>query len=283
MKKILLVILALFTGLQVFAQEENQLEDNKVYSFVQKKAEPKEGMQKFLQTFTNEFNSLVIPPKFDEISFKIKFIVEKNGTFSNVEIVENQHAFAYIQEIIRVLDKMPHWKPAKIKDEIVRSYHVIPIKLRFPMRNVDKVLLEKTILERTISNEYFEFDCNCKLINSSTNRYDEVKEFSYNTSDNNVFYSITLKEIILHSEQHYFNIIKADAEKKKAIIKEIDYKNYRALESNFTIHNQENTYYNNTLYFVAGKYLINITVISANEQISKFNFADLKQTFKLKI
>lgn len=267
----------------MFAQEENQLEDNKVYSFVQKKAEPKEGMQKFLQTFTNEFNSLVIPPKFDEISFKIKFIVEKNGTFSNVEIVENQHAFAYIQEIIRVLDKMPHWKPAKIKDEIVRSYHVIPIKLRFPMRNVDKVLLEKTILERTISNEYFEFDCNCKLINSSTNRYDEVKEFSYNTSDNNVFYSITLKEIILHSEQHYFNIIKADAEKKKAIIKEIDYKNYRALESNFAIHNQENTYYNYTLYFVAGKYLINITVISANEQISKFNFADLKQTFKLKI
>ena len=283
MKNILILVFTLFTGLQVFAQEENQLEDNKVYSFVQKKAEPKEGMQKFLQTFTNEFNSLVIPPKFDEISFKIKFIVEKNGTFSNVEIVENQHAFAYIQEIIRVLDKMPHWKPAKIKDEIVRSYHVIPIKLRFPMRNVDKVLLEKTILERTISNEYFEFDCNCKLINSSTNRYDEVKEFSYNTSDNNVFYSITLKEIILHSEQHYFNIIKADAEKKKAIIKEIDYKNYRALESNFTIHNQENTYYNNTLYFVAGKYLINITVISANEQISKFNFADLKQTFKLKI
>lgn len=283
MKNILILVFTLFTGLQVFAQEENQLEDNKVYSFVQKKAEPKEGMQKFLQTFTNEFNSLVIPPKFDEISFKVKFIVEKNGTFSNVEIVENQHAFAYIQEIIRVLDKMPHWKPAKIKDEIVRSYHVIPIKLRFPMRNVDKVLLEKTILERTISNEYFEFDCNCKLINSSTNRYDEVKEFSYNTSDNNVFYLFTLKEIILHSEQHYFNIIKADAEKKKAIIKEIDYKNYRALESNFAIHNQENTYYNNTLYFVAGKYLINITVISANEQISKFNFADLKQTFKLKI
>lgn len=36
------------------------------------------------------------------------------------------------------------------------------------------------------------------------------------------------------------------------------------------------------IIFIAGNYLITITVISTNEQISKFNFADLKQTFKLK-
>src|SRR5690606_510519 len=139
------------------------------------------------------------------------------------------------------------------------------------------------ILERTVSTEYFEFECNCKLINSSTNQYNKVKDFSYNTSDNNVFYTITLKEILLTNTENHFDLIKADAEKQNAIINEVDYKNYKALESNFIVKGSESSFYNNKLYFIAGNYLITITVISTNEQISKFNFADLKQTFKLKI
>lgn len=278
-----MTVCILFLGLQSIAQESNESDDEKVYKFVQKKADPKQGMFKFLQAFTNEFNSLVIPPKFDEISFKLKFIIEKNGMLSNIEIEENQHAYAYIEEIIRVLKKAPAWRPAEIKGKTVRSVHVVPVKLRFPMRNVDKALLEKAILERTVSTEYFEFECNCKLINSSTNQYNKVKDFSYNTSDNNVFYSITLKEILLTNAEHHFDIIKADAEKQNTTINEVDYKTYKALESNFVVHGNESAFYNNTLYFIAGNYLITITVISTNEQISKFNFADLKQTFKLKI
>lgn len=283
MKTFLLFFFILFSSFAIQAQEVNEIDDDKIYKFVQKKAEPKQGMFKFLQAFTSEFNSLVIPPKFDEISFKLKFIIEKNGTLSNIEIEENEHAYAYIEEIIRVLKKAPAWKPAESKGKIVRSVYVVPVKLRFPMRNVDKALLEKAILERTVSTEYFEFECNCKLINSNTNQYNKVKEFAYNTADNNVFYSITLKEILLSNTENHFDIIKADAEKQKVKITAIDYKNYKALESNFAVNGNENTFYNNTIYFIAGNYLINITVISTNEQISKFNLADLKQTFKLKI
>jgi len=283
MKTFFIIFCILFSLAEIQAQEVNEIEDDKVYKFVKKKAEPKQGIFKFLQAFTSEFNSLVIPPKFDEISFKLKFIIEKNGTLSNIEIEENEHAYAYIEEIIRVLKKAPAWKPAEIKGKVVRSAYVVPVKLRFPMRNVDKVLLEKAILERTVSTEYFEFECNCKLINSNTNQYNKVKEFAYNTADNNVFYSITLKEILLSNIENHFDLIKADAEKQKATITAVDYKNYKALESNFSINSNESTFYNNTIHFVAGNYLINITVISTNEQIAKFNFADLKQTFKLKI
>ncbi len=283
MKILLIIFCILFSSASIQAQESNESDDEKVYKFVQKKAEPKQGMFKFLQAFTNEFNSLVIPPKFDEISFKLKFVIEKNGTLSNIEIEENEYAYAYIEEIIRVLKKAPAWKPAEIKGKVVRSVHVVPVKLRFPMRSVDKALLEKAILERTVSTEYFEFECNCKLINSNTNQYNKVKEFAYNTSDYNVFYSITLKEILLSNTENHFDLIKADAEKQNATINEIDYKTYRALESNYIVNGNDSKFYNNTLYFIAGNYLITITVISTNEQISKFNFADLKQTFKLKI
>lgn len=283
MKIFLIIFCILFSSASIQAQDVNEMDDDKVYRFVQKKAEPKQGMSKFLQTFSNQFNSLVIPPKFDEISFKLKFVIEKNGTLSNIEIQDNEHAYAYIEEIIRVFKLMPAWQPAENKGRKVRSVHVVPIKLRFPMRSVDKALLDKAILERTVSTEFFEFECNCKLINSSTNQYNKVKEFAYNTKDNNVFYSITLNEILLTNTENHFDLIKADAEKQNATITEVDYKTYKALESNFAVNGSENTFYNNVIYFIAGNYLITITVISANEQISKFNFADLKQTFKLKL
>lgn len=282
MKIFLIIFCILFSSATIQAQESIE-DDDKVYKFVQKKSEPKQGMFQFLQAFTNEFNSLVIPPKFDEISFKLKFIIEKNGTLSNIEIEENEHAYAYIEEIIRVLKKAPAWKPAENKGKIVRSFHVVPVKLRFPMRSVDKALLEKAIIERTVITEYFEFECNCKLINSSTNHYNKVKEFAYNTADNNVFYTITLKEILLSNTENHFDLIKADTEMQNATINEVDYKTYKALESNYIVNGNDSKFYNNTLYFIAGNYLITITVISTNEQISKFNFADLKQTFKLKI
>lgn len=69
MKTFLLIFLILFSFFEIQAQESNEMNDDKVYRFVQQKAEPKQGMFKFLQAFTSQFNSLVIPPKFDEISF----------------------------------------------------------------------------------------------------------------------------------------------------------------------------------------------------------------------
>lgn len=54
MKNILTIILIFFSGLQVAAQEENQLDDNKVYSFVQKKAEPREGIVEFYNNFSEK-------------------------------------------------------------------------------------------------------------------------------------------------------------------------------------------------------------------------------------
>lgn len=283
MKIIFIIFCILLSSAAIQAQEINEMDDDKVYRFVQKKAEPKQGMSKFLQAFTSQFNSLVIPPKFDEISFKLKFVIEKNGTLSNIEIEENEHAYAYVEEIVRVLKLMPAWQPAENNGKIVRSVHVIPVKLRFPLRSVDKALLDKTILERTVSTDYFQFECNCKLINSNTNQYNKVKEFAYNTADNNVFYSITLKEILLTNAENHFDLIKADAEKQNATINEVDYKTYKALESNYIVNGSEGAFYNNVLHFIADNYLITITVISTNEQISKFNFADLKQTFKLKM
>ena len=56
MKTFLLIFLTLFSIIEIQAQESNEADDDKVYRFVQQKAEPKQGMFQFLQAFTSQFN-----------------------------------------------------------------------------------------------------------------------------------------------------------------------------------------------------------------------------------
>src|SRR5690554_7226208 len=129
MKNILTIIFVLFTGLQVFAQEEAQLEDNKVYSFVQMKAEPKEGIHGFYLNFTNEFKTDGIDAEVPEVNLRLRFVVEKDGSFTDIMVVgSDPHDIG--KEAIRVLKTMPNWKPAQHVGKIVRSVFTLPIRRR---------------------------------------------------------------------------------------------------------------------------------------------------------
>jgi protein TonB len=59
----------------------------------------------------------------------ISFIIEKNGTISNLKSIRDC-GFGSAEEAIRVLKTFKKWKPGKIKNKTVRSYYVIPIHLR---------------------------------------------------------------------------------------------------------------------------------------------------------
>lgn len=57
------------------------------------------------------------------------FIVEKDGTLSNFEIMHRADSLLN-QEALRILQLMPPWRPAKFKDEIVRSKTYVPMYFR---------------------------------------------------------------------------------------------------------------------------------------------------------
>lgn len=99
-----------------------------VHSFVEKKAGPKEGLVTMYKDFVREFTT---PKNFnsDEIKVRLKFIVEKDGSFSNITAVNstNEEVSA---EAIRVLKTMPNWNPAENKGEVVRSSFIMPITIR---------------------------------------------------------------------------------------------------------------------------------------------------------
>lgn len=104
-------------------------EDNKVWGFVQKKASPTEGMEAFYKSYIRKFNAPDVGGNVQEISVLLKFVVEKDGSFTDIQIAgPDPHNIG--KEAIRVLKAMPKWKPAEHNGKTVRSSFKLPIKLR---------------------------------------------------------------------------------------------------------------------------------------------------------
>jgi outer membrane biosynthesis protein TonB len=57
----------------------------------------------------------------------VNFIVEKDGTISNVKVLTSDNLDVNY-EIIRVVRMMPPWKAGKDRGEPVRCFYTIPIK-----------------------------------------------------------------------------------------------------------------------------------------------------------
>lgn len=129
MKKILILTLLFLINFKGNAQETN-LETDKIYSLVQEKASPANGMLDFYQTFANEFNLNAAPLTQPDLQLRVKFVVEKDGSITNVESVGDETVF--LNEVKRVLTIMPNWIPAKHNGQTVRSRFILPIKLKKP-------------------------------------------------------------------------------------------------------------------------------------------------------
>ena len=63
----------------------------------------------------------------EEVSVKIKFVVNYSGRLESFNIVQSGGA-AFDNEVVRVLKKMPLWIPGKSNGENVSVYYVVPVK-----------------------------------------------------------------------------------------------------------------------------------------------------------
>lgn len=59
----------------------------------------------------------------------IRFVVEKDGEISGVEVLKGVYP-SLDAEAIRVVREMPRWIPGKMGDTVVRSAYVLPISFR---------------------------------------------------------------------------------------------------------------------------------------------------------
>lgn len=63
----------------------------------------------------------------------VRFVVEKDGSLSNISACD----CLLNEEAIRVVKKMPKWKPATIRDTVVRSKFFLPVLFKID-ENEDK-------------------------------------------------------------------------------------------------------------------------------------------------
>ncbi|WP_010252761.1 M56 family metallopeptidase [Myroides injenensis] len=117
--------------LTVNAQEQHKYNDSnheKIYTAAEKYATYPGGMN----AFQNEFVTKFILPETTNINDNIKvivqFVVEKDGSLSNINILKDP-GYNIGAQVTSTLTSMSRWVPAVVEGENVRSYYTLPITL----------------------------------------------------------------------------------------------------------------------------------------------------------
>jgi periplasmic protein TonB len=100
-----------------------------IIDFPDEQAEYPGGMEafnKFILSSLQLADSILHEGPFSKVY--ARFIVERDGSISNVEILRGVHP-AIDREVKRVLRAMPAWKPAKFNGKKVRSRFTVPIRI----------------------------------------------------------------------------------------------------------------------------------------------------------
>lgn len=88
------------------------------------------GIQAFRNKMVQNFNTSDFDGSGDKISTVVTFIVEKDGSISNIKATGNDAEFN--REAERTIRKIKgKWTPAKLKGESVRSYFKFPVTMMF--------------------------------------------------------------------------------------------------------------------------------------------------------
>ena len=119
--------------LQRINEYEIDVNDTTIYTLVDVKAEFVGG-EKALMQWLNE--NIHYPPSAAEMGIQgkifIRFVVEKDGSLTNIEVVRKVHP-SLDRETVRLVKAMPKWEPAIKDNKIIRSYFILPVS--FVLKN----------------------------------------------------------------------------------------------------------------------------------------------------
>ncbi|MEG0917901.1 MAG: hypothetical protein RSF68_12885 [Myroides sp.] len=289
MNKILFILLLLIQNFSVFAQDE-------VKSFVQQKAYPKEGLQVFMKEFVNKFdykNADKIPNDVAEIKLRVKFIVEKDGTFNDIKLLDDTYNFK--NEVIRILNEMPVWNAAMHEGKNVRSSFTLPITIRITPSAVtspDEIVLKTPeeistfnalLKSNKIDTDFFDLTCDCTLVRSSKNDELKAEEFYMTSQDQRASYNIAFRKLTSQQFKDEIATIQSDAVKQKAVVENIVFNGANATQIHVNIPNGDYVNVYRMLFFYHKEHVVALSVASYKTQLADLLFKDLKENFKLKI
>lgn len=131
--KLLLTSLFFFCWAQFSYAQEPAKEEPLQWYQVQKKAEFPGGDAALDKYIVSNFNiSKEANKKAKSGTILVSFIVEKDGSITNVRIISTRRlGYGLEEEALRVFKQMPKWKPAIQRGKPVRMSFSKPIRLTF--------------------------------------------------------------------------------------------------------------------------------------------------------
>lgn len=109
---------------------EVKVNTNEVYESVDQSAEYPGGLNGVRKYIADNVDTSNLEGE-GQLTVKLKFIVERDGTVSDVKVTQKSGNGDFDSETIRVVKKLKKWTPAKKNGENVRSYYSIPITMQF--------------------------------------------------------------------------------------------------------------------------------------------------------
>lgn len=128
MKKLFLLLLTIVFGFTCSFAQTDANEEEQVYTTVEKKPEfpgGNDAMLRFINNYTKCYPVASNPTNRGRVV--CKFIVEKDGTLSNVEVTRAAGEPFLNSEAVRIIESMPRWTPGRHDDQPVRVLYVLPI------------------------------------------------------------------------------------------------------------------------------------------------------------
>ena len=109
---------------------EVKVNTNEVYESVDQSAEYPGGLNGVRKYIADNVDTSNLEGE-GQLTVKLKFIVERDGTVSDVKVTQKSGNSDFDSETIRVVKRLKKWAPAKKNGENVRSYYSIPITMQF--------------------------------------------------------------------------------------------------------------------------------------------------------
>jgi TonB family protein len=130
MKKLIAISVILFLSISVFSQVETEAENSDSTTFKMLDSEPQfPGGDEAKLKYISE--NISYPTKAKEEGIQgtvyVTFIVEKDGSITNAKILRGIGG-GCDEEVIRLIEEMPNWIPAKQNDKNVRVQFNMPVK-----------------------------------------------------------------------------------------------------------------------------------------------------------
>jgi len=110
--------------------EETEEEEDEVFMVTEVQASFVGGDDSLFKFISDniKYPEQAIKDKIEGTAF-IRFIVEKDGSLSNIEVLRPVDG-GCSEEAVRIVKMMPNWNPAKQRNRLVRAYFVLPIEFK---------------------------------------------------------------------------------------------------------------------------------------------------------